>query len=409
MITEKNRALLQKAQGVFVGGVNSPIRAFKQVGGYPVPIRKGRGSKMYDYDGKEYIDYVLSYGVHILGHANPEIINGIKKIVDFGLSFGATHDLEIKLAERLRKAIPALEKIRFVSSGTEAVMGAVRLARGITGRDKIIKFEGSYHGHADYLLVKSGGVPKNFIQHTLIAPNADNGYLDKIFERNKSGIAAVLVEPVGGNNGVVLPNEPFLKHLRYITKRYGALLIFDEVITGFRFHFGSAADYFDVKPDILCLGKIIGGGLPIGAYGGGEKIMNHLAPLGNVYQASTFSGNPIVMHTGITTLKRLDLLKGSYRHLNNLVIYLSQALSQEAKRHNIDVSIRHFGTMFSIYFKKSGYFSLFHKTLLKEGIYLAPSEQESNFISFSHDKKDIEKTINAARKVFGILAERGRA
>jgi len=411
----KNRTLFKEAERIFVGGVNSPVRAFLSVGGDPVPIRRGRGAKIYDYDGNGYVDYVLSYGSLILGHARPELTRGIKNIVGLGLGFGATHDYEIKLAKRIQEAIPFIERIRFVTSGTEAVMGALRLARGFTGRNKIIKFERSYHGHADYLLARSGsglatmglpaskGVPNNFLRHTLVLPYGDKGSVKRIFDKHGSDIAAVVVEPVGGNNGVVPPNIEFLKYLRRITRKHGVLLVFDEVITGFRFHFGSAADSFKVKPDLICLGKIIGGGLPIGAYGGKGKIMNKLAPAGDVYQASTFSGNPIIMYAGLLTLERLKSIKRSYKYLKKLTERLSNALREKAESCGADVSIRHFGPMFSIHFKKRGFFKRFHRAMLERGIYFAPSEYESNFLSFAHKRKDIEETIRKADESFRLL------
>lgn len=415
---KRNHKIFQAAERILVGGVDSPARAFGYVGCSPILIRKGKGSVVYDYSGEKYIDYVLSFGVHILGHAHPEITTRIKKAVDLGLGFGTTHSLEIELAERIKKAIPLLNKIRFVNSGTEAVMGVLRLARGATGRNKIVKFENSYHGHADYLLAKAGsglatfglpiskGIPKDFFRHTLVVSYANKNSLEDIFNRYGSDIAAVIVEPVGGNHGVVLPDIPFLQKLRSITKKFGALLIFDEVITGFRFHFGSAADYFGIKPDLICLGKIIGGGLPIGAYGGNERIMKHLSPLGAVYQASTFSGNPVVMSAGLATLEALESLKKDYKRTNRITSYLSEALKHEAQLNGIEVTLRYFGPMFSLHFKKKKHFQIFYKFLLKKGVFFAPSEYESNFVSFAHSDDDIAKTIAAAREAFGYIAKR---
>jgi glutamate-1-semialdehyde 2,1-aminomutase len=414
----ENKKIFQAAQRVLVGGVDSPVRAFKYVGGDPIPIKRGCGAKVYDYDGNEYVDYVLSYGASILGHAHPEIVDGLKETIGLGSGFGATHDLEVELAQRIQEAIPLLEKIRFVSSGTEAVMGAVRLARGVTSRDKIIKFEGAYHGHADYLLAKAGsgvatlglpgskGVPKDFTRHTLIAPYGDIDYIKGLFKNYGPDIAAVIVEPVGGNDGVVLPDKDLLENLRTITDRHGALLIFDEVITGFRFRFGSAAEHFGIKPDIICLGKIIGGGLPIGAYGGPEEIMGHLAPLGDVYQASTFAGNPIVMRAGVETLHLLASLKDSYKWLNATGEHLAWMLREKARLYDIDVSVRQFGGMFSLHFKSQDDFGLFYRTLLDNGVYFAPSEHESNFISFAHSEKEIKHTIRAIEKAFRLLREK---
>ena len=419
-LKETNKSVFQKARRLLVGGVDSPVRAFKHIDGNPIPIKRGSGAKVFDYDGKGYVDYVLSYGALILGHAHPKVVEGVKETADLGLGFGATHSYEVELAGLLQKAIPVLERIRFVSSGTEAVMGALRLARGFTGRNKIIKFEGAYHGHADYLLAKAGsgvatlglpgskGVPEDFTRHTIIAKYGDETSLREIFKRYGRDIAAVIVEPVGGNNGVIMPNRDFLKGLRSVTREHGSLLVFDEVITGFRFRFGSAAEHLGVTPDLLCLGKIIGGGLPIGAYGGTEEIMKDLAPLGDVYQASTFAGNPIVMRSGIETLKALDKLRDDYKRLSAMGGFLAGRLRDKANENGIGVTVRQFGPMFSVSFKKRYLFKYFYKTLLKEGIYLAPSEYESNFISFAHKDKDIKKTVVAIEKAFYLLGQKER-
>ena len=404
-ILEKNRLLLSEAENLFVGGVNSPIRAFKYVNAKPVPIKTGCGSKVYDYDGNEYIDYVLSYGALILGHADHKIKKAVKDSIDNGFGFGATHEEEVRLARSLQKAIPFLKKIRFVNSGTEAVMGAIRLARGVTRRDKIVKFERSYHGHADYML-ESKGVPKDFIKHTLIGRYKDRKSIDYIFKKYSKKIAAVIVEPVGGNDGVILPDIDFLKYLRMITKKHGTLLIFDEVITGFRFHFGSAAQLFKVKPDIICMGKIIGGGLPIGAYGGSNKIMKNLAPLGNVYQASTFAGNPVVMRAGLALMQKLSLFRQKYKKINTMTLYMINAIKKKAESYGVDIKLCFFGSMFSVHFKNKKQFEMFHRILLHEGVYFAPSEHESNFVSFAHTNKDIKKTIGACNKAFNILAHK---
>jgi len=408
----QNHRLFKEAQRYLVGGVNSPVRAFGYVGGNPILVKRGQGSKIYDYDGNKYIDYVLSWGSLILGHAHQSVIKEIKQVLNYGLGFGTTHKSEIELARIIQKAIPGLEKIRFVNSGTEAVMGAIRLARGYTGRVKIIKFSHAYHGHADYLLAKSGsglatlqiplskGVPRDFIKHTLVAPYGDVIFLDRLFKKYGSDIAAVIVEPVGGNYGVIPPDLDFLKVLRKITTKYKALLIFDEVITGFRFRFGAAADQFGIKPDLICLGKIIGGGLPIGAYGGGEKIMRYLAPLGEVYQSSTFAGNPVVMQAGIATLCTLEKRKDVYSRLEELTKYLSLNLEEEAEKRNIGLRINHFGSMFSLQFKEKKQFQQFYRYMLEGGIYFAPSEFEANFLSFAHTRKDIDETIEKAGSVF---------
>jgi len=409
---DKGRKLFNLAERYLVGGVDSPVRSFKYVGARPLLIKAGRGVKVFDYNNKEYLDYVLSWGAAILGHAHPAVIKIIKKKLESGLSFGTTNQTEIELAQGIVRTIPFIQKVRFVNSGTEAVMGAVRLARAYTRRDKIIKFANSYHGHADYLLAKAGsglatlgipassGVPKDFVKHTLILPFGDKGALDAAFKKYKSEIAAVLVEPIGGNYGVLPPDIEFLKTIRDLTKRNKSLLIFDEVITGFRFHFGAASQIFNIVPDLICLGKVIGGGLPIGAYAGKTKIMDSLAPLGKVYQASTFSGSPIVMQAGLTTLKILKKSKGDYLRLNNLNEYLILNLKNEALIHGVKLKISHYGSMFSLRFKSKEEFARFYRLMLSKGIFLAPSEFEANFLSFAHSKKDIDKTLLAAKNVF---------
>lgn len=405
-----NYKLFNKAKKYLVGGVSSPVRSFSYVGGKPVLITRGKGSKVYDYDGNKYIDYVLSWGALILGHAYGQVIKDLKKVIEHGLSFGTTNAYEVELAKILNGAIPFAEKIRFVNSGTEAVMGAVRLARGLTRRNKIIKFEHSYHGHADYLLASAGsglatlkiplsrGVPKNFIKDTLVIPYQDRLLLDKAFKRYGKEIAAVLVEPVGANYGVIAPDIDFLKYLRVITKQHGSLLIADEIITGFRFNFGSFLSNSGITTDLICLGKIIGGGLPIGAYAGSRKIMNYLAPLGEVYQASTFSGNPIVMQAGITTLRALANLSKDYERLTNLTAFLSNTLKEIARTHKINLEVNHFGSMFSLKFSKKEDFKKFYRRMLGAGVYFAPSEFEANFLSFAHTKKDIDQTMSLARR-----------
>ena len=404
-----NSNLLKRAKRCLVGGVDSPVRSFNSVETDPVLIERGKGSKIYDYDRNGYIDYLLSWGAMILGHGNLEVVRSVKKAAEAGLSFGTTHKAEIELASMISNAIGFIEKIRFVNSGTEAVMGAIRLARGYTGRNIIVKFENSYHGHADYLLAKSGsglatmqipssaGVPANFVRDTIVAPYGDAAAIEKIFKASGDKIAAVIVEPVGGNYGVIPPDIYFLTALRRLTDRNGALLIFDEVITGFRFGFGSAAQLFKITPDLIVLGKIIGGGLPVGAYGGREDIMMHLAPLGSVYQASTFAGNPIVMHAGLAALKILERLKSKYAHLNDLAEYLVLNIEEEANSRSVDLKISRYANMFSVRFRGDDNFKQFYRQMLKRGIYLAPSEFEANFLSFSHTKEDIEKTIAAAR------------
>jgi len=379
-----NTLFLKKAKGHLVGGVNSPVRSFKYVGIDPIFIKKGKGSKVYDYGGNSYIDYVLSYGALILGHAHPEVINSLKKTLQYGLNFGATNLKEIELAGLIKKAIPAIKKVRFVNSGTEAVLGAVRLARGYTGRDRVLKFKNSYHGHADYLLEE-----------------VDKSSIGEVFKKSGSKIAAVIVEPVGGNFGVILPDKDFLKRLRELTNKHGSLLIFDEVITGFRFRYGSVSNIVGVEPDLICLGKLIGGGLPIGAYGGREDIMNNLAPLGNVYQGSTFAGNPIVMQAGIVTLEALRSKR--YDFLEELTGKLSSAIREEAKNNRIDLEVVHYKTIFSVRFKEKAGFQSFYKKLLEKGIYFAPSENEASFLSFAHTEKNLNRTIKAIKEAMEEL------
>jgi len=408
-----NRDLIREAEKVLVGGVDSPVRAFRSVGDDPIPIKRGLGSQIYDYDGKSYVDYVLSYGAAVLGHAHPYVVNRLNRASLEGFSFGATCAEEVELADLIKKSIPLIEKIRFVNSGTEAVMGAVRLARGHTGRDKILKFTNAYHGHADYFLARGGsglatlniptsrGVPKDFFTHTIITDYGDPKAIGSIFKRYRSKIAAVIVEPVGGNYGVIPPDINFLKKLRQITRQHGSLLIFDEVITGFRLHYGSAAAIFGVRPDIICLGKIIGGGLPIGAFAGSGEIMNQLAPEGSVYQASTFGGNPLVMTAGTATLTKLHSLKKDYNLLTDRVSDICETMEYEAGRKGVALKVNRFKTMFSIRFAKRRQFGSFYRRLLSLGVYLAPSEYESNFISFVHTRDDVEKTKRALGRALG--------
>ncbi len=408
-IARENKKLFKKAKRCLVGGVDSPVRSFGYIGTEPILVKRGSGAKIYDYDANKYIDYCLCWGAMILGHNHPEVTRSIKEGLGFGLSFGATNKPEIELAGLIRSAIPFAEKVRFVNSGTEAVMGAVRLARGYTKRDDIVKFKNAYHGGADYLLAKSGsglatfgipssaGVPKDFTKHTILAPLGDLEAIERVFKKSGSKIAAVLIEPAGANYGVVPPDLRFLKKLKELTARHGSLLIFDEVVTGFRFNFGSIAEKLGVIPDLITLGKIIGGGLPIGAYGSSEKIMKHLAPCGDVYQASTFAGNTITMRAGYATLDVLKRLKTEYRKTNNLTGYLVSGLKEQALLYRIDLNVSHYGNMFSVKFKDVKIFRKFYQLMLAKGIYLAPSEFETNFLSFAHSVADIKNTINAAR------------
>ena len=411
-ITRRNKLLFNQAKKYLVGGVDSPVRSFNYVGLEPLIIKKAKGAKVYDYDENNYLDYVLSYGAVILGHAHPEVIRSINKSAKKGLNFGATNLGEIELAALIRKAIPNLEKIRFVNSGTEAVIGAIRLARGYTKRDKIVKLTNSYHGHADYLLVKGGsglasssipnsaGVPAAFLRDTLVSNYGDKSMLEDIFRKYGQDIAGIIVEPVGGNFGVIAPDEGYLKYLSKISKQYRALLIFDEVITGFRFNLGTAADILGIKPDLVCLGKIIGAGLPIGAFGGKAEIMDNLSPLGDVYQASTFGGNPVVMQAGVVTLKILATLRRRYKNLRQKTETLVEAVKQLARHYGINLSLSHYESMFSFRFKQKEIFSLFYKKMLDRNVYFAPSEYEANFLSFAHTDRDIDYTIDKIKNAF---------
>ena len=417
---EKSRMLFKKAVKLMPGGVNSPVRAFKAVGGNPLFISSAKGSRIYDVDGNEYIDYVLSWGPMIVGHAHPEVVGALRKAIEKGTSFGAPTPLEVELAELVIKAYPSIEKIRMVNSGTEATMSAIRAARGFTGRDKIIKFEGCYHGHADGLLVKAGsgattfgvpdspGVPKSYAKNTITLPFNDQAALKKMIEKDWKEIACVIVEPVVGNIGCVLPKPGFLKALRTLTKKYGIVLIFDEVMTGFRVSYGGAQARFGIKPDMTCLGKVIGGGLPVGAYGGKKEIMEKISPEGPVYQAGTLSGNPLAMTAGIETLKILSK-KGVYDKLEERAAELEAALRDAAQKSRTEVKFYRAGTMFCTYFTNKEVvdyesakssdtvkFGKFFIGMIQRGVNLAPSQFEAGFISMAHTHADVVKTARAA-------------
>lgn len=392
------------------------------MGGNPLFISRAKGAKIYDVDGNGYIDYVLSWGPMILGHAHPRVVNALKRAAEKGTSFGAPTALEIELAERVIGAYPSIEKIRMVNSGTEATMSALRVARGFTGRDKVIKFEGCYHGHADGLLVKAGsgattfgvpdspGVPKSYARNTVTLPFNNARLFKETVEKEWRNIACVIIEPVVGNIGCVLPRPGFLEGLRRLTKKYGIILIFDEVMTGFRVSYGGAQAYYGIKPDMTCLGKVIGGGLPVGAYGGKKEIMSMVAPDGPVYQAGTLSGNPLAMTAGIETLKILSI-GGRYETLIEKASLLEAGLRDAAKRAGVKTMFYRAGSMFCTYFtdrevvdyetaktSDTGKFSRFFSGMLSRGINLAPSQFEAGFISLAHTEKDIEKTIDAAYK-----------
>jgi glutamate-1-semialdehyde 2,1-aminomutase len=423
----KSKRLFKKAQRLIPGGVNSPVRAFKAVGGQPLFISRAKGSKIYDVDGNAYIDYVLSWGPMILGHAHPSVVKALKDAVEKGTSYGAPTELEVRLAEMVLKAYPSMDKVRMVNSGTEATMSAIRVARGFTGRDKIIKFEGCYHGHADGLLVKAGsgattfgvpdspGVPRSYARNTITLPFNDLKAVKSVVEKDWKNIACIILEPVVGNIGCVLPKKGFLEGLRKITKKYGIVLIFDEVMTGFRVSFGGAQAYYGIEPDMTCLGKVIGGGLPVGAYGGKEEIMSMVSPEGPVYQAGTLSGNPLAMTAGITTLKILSR-KGTYEKLEQKAAALEDGLRDAAKRAGVKTRFYRAGTMFCTYFTNrevydyqtakqadTDAFARFFSEMLKRGVNIAPSQFEAGFISLAHTDRNIDKTVGAAYEAMKSL------
>lgn len=423
---ELSKELFEKANQYLVGGVNSPVRAFKAVSSQPIFIERGMGSQIYDVDGNEYLDYVCSWGALILGHAHPQVIEVVKHACDKGTSFGAPTEVEIELAQKIIEAIPSIELIRLVNSGTEAVMSAIRLARGYTKRDKIIKFEGCYHGHSDSLLVKAGsggatlgipdssGIPVNLAEKTITLPYNNLEKVKEVVKKEGEQIACLIVEPVAANMGVIPPQEGFLTGLRELTQQYGILLIFDEVITGFRLAYGGAQQLYNIKPDITCLGKIIGGGFPVGAYGGKREIMEQVAPLGSVYQAGTLSGNPVAMQAGLKTLNLLAQA-GVYEELDKKTTLLVSELQNVAKICGIKLFFTQIASLFCIFFtdsevtdyqtaKKSDThrYATYFKEMLKQGIYLAPSQFEAGFVSLSHQDEDIEKTIEASRQGFKI-------
>ena len=424
MNTTNSKKLMQRAQKLIPGGVNSPVRAFKAMGGNPLFIKKAKGSKIYDADGNCFIDYVGSWGPAILGHSHPKVNAALKKAVDRGTSFGAPTELEVNLAELVLEAFPTMDMVRFVNSGTEATMSAIRLARAYTKRDKIIKFEGCYHGHSDGLLVKAGsgaatlgvpdspGVPADIARNTYAATYNDITSVEDILRNDPEGVACIIVEGVPGNMGVVLPQGGFLKTLRDLCNQYGIVLILDEVMSGFRLCYGGAQKVYDVVPDMTCLGKVIGGGLPVGAFGGKKGIMEMLSPSGPVYQAGTLSGNPLAMTAGIETLKILKG-RGVYEKLDKTTKTLCEGLEEIANKKGIPVQIARAGAMFTLFFnekpvynysdaKESNLerFAKYFKKMIERGIYLAPSQFEAVFVSLAHTLKDIEKTLEAAGKVF---------
>lgn len=421
-------ALFNRAQQVIPGGVNSPVRAFKGVGGTPVFIQKAAGAYITDTDEKQYIDYVGSWGPMVLGHNHPAIIDAVLQAVPNGLSFGAPTEGEITLAELVCQLVPSIEMVRMVSSGTEATMSAIRLARGYTKRDKIIKFEGCYHGHSDSLLVKAGsgaltlgqpsgpGVPADFAKHTLTCTYNDLNSVKQAFEQYPTEIACLIVEPVAGNMNCIPPQEGFLQGLRELCTQYGAVFIIDEVMTGFRVALGGAQSYYGVTPDLTCLGKIIGGGMPVGAFGGKREIMEYIAPTGPVYQAGTLSGNPIAMAAGLACLTELSK-QGNEEILATKTQKLAEGLKTLADKHNVPLCVQYVGGMFGIFFTEqsavknfqevmkcdAAKFNRFFHLMLEQGVYLAPSAFEAGFMSLAHSDEDIDRTLAAADIAFGQL------
>jgi glutamate-1-semialdehyde 2,1-aminomutase len=425
----RNETLFELSQQVIPGGVNSPVRAFRSVGGSPVFFERAQGARFWDVDGKAYIDYVGSWGPLIVGHAHPEVVEAVQRAAANGLSFGAPTEAEYELASLLKQLLPSIELVRLVSSGTEATMTAIRVARGFTGRNRIVKFEGCYHGHADALLVKAGsgaltlgvpssaGVPPEVTAQTVVLDFNDLAGVERAFDQQGRDIAAVIVEPVAGNMNLVRPTPGFLAGLRALCTRHGALLIFDEVMTGFRVGAQGAQGLYDVKPDLTTLGKVVGGGMPLGAFGGRRDIMQKIAPLGPVYQAGTLSGNPVAVAAGLATLKLVQA-PGFFDRLSATTKNLVDGLEQAARESNLRFSAQSVGGMFGLYFAARpphGYaevmqcdreaFNRFFHAMLQEGVYLAPSAFEAGFVSSAHSEADIGTTVAAARRVFSEMAK----
>ncbi|MCZ6820505.1 MAG: glutamate-1-semialdehyde 2,1-aminomutase [Calditrichaeota bacterium] len=424
MNTNRSETLFKQATEVLPGGVNSPVRAFKGVGGTPLFIARAEGAYLYDVDGNKYIDYVGSWGPMIVGHAHPQVVEAVNTAVANGTSYGAPTEVEVELARMVVAAVPSIEMVRFVNSGTEATMSALRLARAFTKRDKFIKFEGCYHGHADMLLVKAGsgvttlglpdspGVPQETVAHTLVAEFNNLDSVKQFYEKYSEQIAAVIVEPVGGNMGVAPPQPGFLEGLRDLTNSHGSLLIFDEVMTGFRVAYGGAQSLFDIRPDLSCLGKVIGGGFPVGAYGGRKDIMEHVAPVGQVYQAGTLSGNPVAMTAGVETLKILQQ-PGSYERLNSQSQRLADGIKKAASAADVPCFQTRVGSMSCVFFTDKNvtdfrsaktsdvekYGRYFH-AMLGGGVYFAPSQFEATFVSLAHSEEDIDRTVSQVADAF---------
>ncbi|MBM6619770.1 glutamate-1-semialdehyde 2,1-aminomutase [Bacillus suaedaesalsae] len=424
----KSKEAFKEAKEVLPGGVNSPVRAFKSVKMDPIFMERGKGSKIYDIDGNEYIDYVLSWGPLIHGHSDDTVVEAIKKVTESGTSFGAPTLLETEVAKMVIERVPSIEMVRMVSSGTEATMSALRLARGFTGRNKIMKFEGCYHGHGDSLLIKAGsgvatlglpdspGVPEGIAQNTITVPYNDIESVKYAFEQFGDDIAGVIIEPVAGNMGVVPPQPGYLEGLREITTQYGALLIFDEVMTGFRVGYHCAQGEFGITPDLTCLGKVIGGGLPVGAYGGRREVMEQIAPSGPIYQAGTLSGNPLAMTAGYETLKKLT--PDSYEEFDRKANRLISGMKQAAEKYNIPHQFTRAGSMVGFFLTNEevtnyeqaktcdlDMFAEYYQYMLEEGVFLPPSQFEGMFLSTAHTDKDIQKTIQAAEMAFSKLAK----
>ncbi|MDX1253316.1 MAG: glutamate-1-semialdehyde 2,1-aminomutase [Gammaproteobacteria bacterium] len=424
----RSHELFQQAQRHIPGGVNSPVRAFRGVGGEPVFLKRGAGAYVYDEDDQRYIDYVGSWGPMILGHAHPDVIKAVQEAAANGLGFGAPTAIETTMADLLCTLVPSMDMVRMVSSGTEATMSAIRLARGFTGRDKIVKFEGCYHGHSDSLLVKAGsgaltlgvptspGVPVALAEHTITLDYNNLAQVEEVFTHVGHQIACIIVEPVAGNMNCIPPAPGFLQGLRKVCSEYGAVLIFDEVMTGFRVALGGAQHYYGVTPDLTTLGKVVGGGLPVGAFGGKKEIMQHIAPLGPVYQAGTLSGNPVAMAAGLATVSRLTA-PGFYEHLSAMTQRLASGLVERAQATGIPLSTNQVGGMFGIFFTDqasvSSYaqavncnverFKLFFHGMLEQGVYLAPSAFEAGFVSAAHGEAEIDATLDAAERVLANL------
>lgn len=424
----RSEALFQQAKNFIPGGVNSPVRAFKSVGGNPVFMKSGSGSKMFDVDGNEYIDYIGSWGPHLFGHNPLFITEALRKAIDAGTSFGAPTEIEVKMAQLITELVPSIEMVRMVNSGTEATMSAIRAARGFTGKEKIIKFEGCYHGHGDFFLIKAGsgaltfgvptspGVTKGNAADTLVADYNSIESVQKVVEQNKNEIAAVIIEPVVGNMGTVIPGKEFLGDLRKLCSEEGIVLIFDEVMTGFRLSQSGAQGIFGIKPDLSTFGKIIGGGLPVGAYGGRKEIMEMVSPSGPVYQAGTLSGNPLAMSAGYAALTYIKENPGIYDQLEEKSAYLAEGIKESIKKANKNYQLNRVGSMMTLFFtdekvtdynsavkSDTGLFGRYFHEMLKRGIYLPPAQFEAMFVSAAHTKEDLDKTIEASNEAFKVI------